>query len=150
MTDLSIGGALSLRSLFSVILVLVLTGTLLLPIGLRTPLQAPERPAAASRGVVLLVVDSLMPEALNELLREDQLKAIPFLIRHGFYWDDMVSVFPTMSVVIDSTLLTGSYPDEHGIPALVWYDPSSRRVVNYGDSPRSVGRQGLLTTLNWT
>ena len=43
-----------------------------------------------------------MPEALNELLREGKLKAIPFLIDRGFYWDDVISVFPSMSVVIDS------------------------------------------------
>lgn len=139
-----------MRNFLSLVLTLILTGSLLLPNDTPKPLQSPEQTGSSPRGVVLFVVDSLMPEAVNELLREKKLKAIPFLIRHGFYWDDMVSVFPTMSVVIDSSLLTGTYPDQHGVPALVWYDPTSRRVVNYGDSLRSLWKQGLLTTLKWT
>ena len=136
-----------MRIFLSILFTLILTGSLFNNYA-QQPLQSPER-MKTSRCVALFVVDSLMPEALNQLLREGTLKAIPFLISHGFYWDDVVSVFPTMSVVIDSSLLTGSYPDEHGVPALVWYDPASRRVVNYGDSPRSVWKQGPLTTLDW-
>lgn len=137
-----------MRNLLSILLTLILT-FLLIPVRASKPLQSPEPSPSPPRGAALFVVDSLMPEALNELLREGKLKAIPFLIDRGFYWDDVISVFPSMSVVIDSSLLTGAYPDEHRVPALVWYDPDSRRVINYGDSPRSVWKQGPSTTLQW-
>ena len=138
-----------MRNLLSILFSIILVGFLLFPVRASKPLQSPESAPSPSRGVVLFVADSLMPEALNELLREGKLKAIPFLIDHGFYWDDVVSIFPSMSVVIDSSLITGTYPDEHRVPALVWYDPESRRVINYGDSPRSLWKQGPLTTLHW-
>lgn len=96
-----------MRNLLSILLTLILT-FLMIPVRASKPLQSPEPSPSPPRGAALFVVDSLMPEALNELLREGKLKAIPFLIDRGFYWDDVISVFPSMSVVIDSSLLTGA------------------------------------------
>ncbi|WP_054949835.1 alkaline phosphatase family protein [Numidum massiliense] len=93
--------------------------------------------------VLLIVADSLMPGPLFKLMEEGKLPAFSFLAAHGFT-SEMVSVFPTMSVVNDSTMLTGTYPDAHGIPGLVWFDPNENRLINYGDSFGNILKQGLL------
>lgn len=101
-------------------------------------LQAPAEPH-----VLLIVADSLMPEPLHTLMAEGQLPGFSFLREQGFSLE-LTSVFPTMSVVNDSSLLTGTYPDEHGVPGLVWFKRDEDRFVDYGDAAGNIFRQGLL------
>lgn len=104
--------------------------------------------AHAGKRVVLIVLDSLMDETLQEALRGGKLPALSFLMKHGRYETGMVSSFPTMSVTIDSTLLTGTYADQHRIPGLFWFDVPHRRYVNYGSSLveiMKVGPHSVLT-----
>ncbi|AMA72994.1 MULTISPECIES: alkaline phosphatase family protein [Aneurinibacillus] len=82
--------------------------------------------------VILLMIDSLMHKPLQEVIRDGRAPALAFLLKHGRYFPKMVSSFPTMSVTIDATLLTGTYPDLHRVPGLVWYDAAENRIVNYG------------------
>ncbi|WP_277673637.1 alkaline phosphatase family protein [Piscibacillus halophilus] len=89
-----------------------------------------------SKPMILLNIDSLMTEPLQYSIKKDKAPAIEFLINHGTFIPDMVSAFPTMSVTIDSTLLTGTYPDQHHIPALNWYDVKNKQIVNYGTGLR--------------
>jgi predicted AlkP superfamily pyrophosphatase or phosphodiesterase len=89
--------------------------------------------------VIVIIVDSLLEEPLQLMIKQNKLPAFSFLQKNGWYTNRMISSFPTMSVAIDSTLLTGSYPDKHHIPALRWYDINERRIIHYGD--------GLVPTL---
>lgn len=73
----------------------------------------------------------------------NQLPAFQYLIEHGQYYKNLVSSFPTMSVTIDSSLLTGKYPDEHRIPGLTWYSSDEKKVINYGTGPMEVLRQSV-------
>ncbi|WP_188205956.1 alkaline phosphatase family protein [Alkalibacillus aidingensis] len=86
----------------------------------------------SSKPVVLMIVDSLMDEPLQEILDTEELPALEFLINEGEYIPDLISSYPTMSVSIDSTLLTGHYPDQHKLPGLIWMNQKENRVVNYG------------------
>ncbi|XID93107.1 alkaline phosphatase family protein [Paenibacillaceae bacterium WGS1546] len=100
-----------------------------------------------AKKIIFLMVDSLMAQAIDEGIRQQRLPAFQYLIGHGQYYKDLVSSFPTMSVAIDSTLLTGKYPDEHGVPGLIWYSSDARRIVNYGTGPMEVLRQGIHPVL---
>lgn len=93
--------------------------------------------------VILLVADSLMTQSIDRGIRDNQLPAFRFLIEHGQYYPNLVSSFPTMSVSIDSSLLTGRYPDEHRVPGLTWYSAKEKKVINYGTGPIEVMRQGV-------
>jgi predicted AlkP superfamily pyrophosphatase or phosphodiesterase len=98
--------------------------------------------------VIVLMVDSLLSPSIDRLLAANKLPAFRFLIENGVYKRDMISSFPTMSVTIDSSLLTGTYADGHGIPGLLWYHAAEKRIVNYGDGTRAVFQNGprqLLT-----
>jgi predicted AlkP superfamily pyrophosphatase or phosphodiesterase len=89
------------------------------------------------------MVDSLMYQGIDEGIRLNQLPAIQFLIEQGQYYREMVSSFPTMSVTIDSSLLTGAYPDKHRVPGLIWYSSDQKKMINYGTGPMEVLNQGV-------
>ncbi|WP_337104438.1 alkaline phosphatase family protein [Paenibacillus sp. YIM B09110] len=97
----------------------------------------------AGKKVILIVVDSLMYQSIDRGLENNQLPTIKSLIQHGQYYKDVVSSFPTMSVTIDTSLLTGTYPDKHGLPGLIWYSADENRVINYGTGPMEVMKQGI-------
>jgi predicted AlkP superfamily pyrophosphatase or phosphodiesterase len=95
-------------------------------------IKSDNRMSNHTKPVILLIIDSLMDKPLQEAIKSGHAPALQFLLRNGKYFPGVVSSFPTMSVTIDSTLLTGTYPDRHRIPGLVWYDANNRRLVNYG------------------
>ncbi|GAA0441983.1 hypothetical protein GCM10008983_18860 [Lentibacillus halophilus] len=98
--------------------------------------------------VILLNIDSLMPEPLEIAVQTGRAPALKFLMENGNYIPNMVSSFPTMSVTIDSSLLTGTYADKHKIPGLNWFDESKNEVINYGTGFRETNKSGLKKTVH--
>lgn len=97
--------------------------------------------------VIFLMVDSLMYQAIDQGINKQELPTLKFLIEQGQYYKNMVSSFPTMSVTIDSSLLTGSYPDVHRVPGLTWYSANHKTMINYGTGPMEVLRHGVHPVL---
>jgi len=93
--------------------------------------------------VILLLVDSLMPNILEDCLRQRTVPALRFLVERGRYWSNCVTSFPTMTASVDSSLLTGTYPDVHRVPGLVWYDPEEKEIINYGNGWKCVRKLGM-------
>lgn len=89
--------------------------------------------ATAHKPVVAVIIDSIMDKTLQVALNQGRVPALKFLIDHGQYFPRVVSSFPTMSVTIDSTFLTGGYADRHQIPGLVWYSEREKRMIFYGN-----------------
>ncbi|MBP1931425.1 alkaline phosphatase family protein [Ammoniphilus resinae] len=98
---------------------------------------------SAEKKVILVIVDSLLIEPLETLMKQNKVPAFSFLKEYGFYTNQMVSSFPTMSVSIDSTVLTGTYPDQHHIPALRWYNKGENRLIHYGDGVPAIVKSGV-------
>ncbi len=98
--------------------------------------------------VILLMVDTLMDETLQQAISKGEAPTIKLLMEHGTYIPDVVSSFPTMSVNIDSTLITGLYADKHRIPGLCWYDTNKNKVINYGTGVKEIMKYGLGHVLN--
>ncbi|WP_044640777.1 alkaline phosphatase family protein [Risungbinella massiliensis] len=95
-------------------------------------LRTSEQTKNPGKPVILLIVDSLMDAPLRETIAMRKAPALQFLMEHGNYIPKMVSAFPTMSVTIDSTLLTGKLPREHHIYGLMYYHSDEKRIVNFG------------------
>lgn len=93
--------------------------------------------------VIMLLVDSLMPNILEDCMRHKTVPAFQFLKDRGRYWSNCVTVFPTMTASVDSSLLTGVYPNEHKVPGLVWYDPEEKEIINYVNGVQCVQKLGL-------
>ncbi len=75
--------------------------------------------------------------------------AIRFLAEHGDY-RRAASVFPSLTPVCLSSIATGSYPDVHHIPHLVWWHRGEQRLVEYGSSFGAVRAAGIARSLRDT
>ncbi len=104
--------------------------------------SGPKSPSHPQKRVIMIIVDSLMDEALQSLMKEGKAPAFEFLMNSGSYYPKMVTGYPTMSVALDSTLLTGTYPDQHKIPALVWYDEKNKQFISYGSAQKEIRKLG--------
>ncbi|MBP3041598.1 alkaline phosphatase family protein [Bacillaceae bacterium Marseille-Q3522] len=93
--------------------------------------------------VIMLVIDTLMDEPLQAAIRSGRAPALKFLIEKGQYYPKVVTAFPTMSVTIDTTILTGTYCDHHHLPGLVWFQQQENRLINYGTHFRELWKLGL-------
>ena len=98
---------------------------------------------SSKRPILLIVVDSLMSKPLEKAVKEGKAPAFEFLINNGYFNQEMISSYPTMSVTIDSTLLTGTYPDQHKVPGLIWYKEDENRMISYGSGFREIWNNGL-------
>ncbi|MED0678039.1 alkaline phosphatase family protein [Aneurinibacillus thermoaerophilus] len=96
-----------------------------------------------SKKIILLLIDSFMPHVLQEAREKGLVPALSFLMEKGAYWDNCVTVFPTMSATVDASLVTGEYPEKHGVQGLIWYHRPEERVVNYINGSKSVWRIGV-------
>jgi predicted AlkP superfamily pyrophosphatase or phosphodiesterase len=102
---------------------------------------------AGNKPVVAIIIDSLMDKTLQEAMKQGRAPALKFLIEHGQYFPKVVSSFPTMSVTIDSTLLTGVYADQHHVPGLVWYSDREKRMIFYGNGAKEALKIDQLQVL---
>jgi hypothetical protein len=84
------------------------------------------------RKVVLVVIDGLSAAAFESAV-ERHAPALRFLADHGEY-TRATSTFPSLTPVCLASIATGSHPDVHRIPHLVWYHRGERRLVEYGSS----------------
>ena len=75
--------------------------------------------------------------------------AIRFLAEHGAY-RRATSTFPSLTPVCLSSIATGSHPDVHEIPHLVWWHRGERRIVEYGSSFGAVRAAGIARSLRDT
>ncbi|SER82574.1 Type I phosphodiesterase / nucleotide pyrophosphatase [Salipaludibacillus aurantiacus] len=94
----------------------------------RAPGSSPDKK------VVMVMIDSLMGSTLDESLEEGSVPALEYLIENGQYYKDLVAPFPSMSVTVESTLITGEMPDKHRVPGLSWFKQDEDRIVNYGSN----------------
>jgi Type I phosphodiesterase / nucleotide pyrophosphatase len=84
------------------------------------------------RKVVLVVIDGLSAAAFESAV-ERHAPALRFLADHGEY-ARATSTFPSLTPVCLASIATGSHPDVHRIPHLVWYHRGEQRLVEYGSS----------------
>lgn len=95
----------------------------------------------------MLVIDTLMDPPLQEAIKNNRAPALKYLIENGEYFPNVVSPFPTMSVNVDTTILTGTYCNDHQLPGLVWFNIKENRLINYGSHIRELWKLGLNRSL---
>jgi predicted AlkP superfamily pyrophosphatase or phosphodiesterase len=98
-----------------------------------------------TKKVVLVVIDGLTPSMFEAAATP----ALRFLAEHGEY-RRAASTFPSLTPVCLSSIATGSHPDGHHIPHLVWWHREEQRIVEYGSSFGAVRAAGLARSLRDT
>jgi hypothetical protein len=99
--------------------------------------------------LVLIVVDGMTPAGFERALESGRAPALSFLAANGTY-QRATSVFPSLTPVCLSAIATGSGPDVHHIPHLVWWHRRERRIVEYGSSFAAVRAAGVAQSLTDT
>jgi predicted AlkP superfamily pyrophosphatase or phosphodiesterase len=99
-----------------------------------------------SKKLILALVDGLTPSMLEAAVDSPDAPALTLLAENGRY-RRAVSVFPSLTPVCVSSIVTGAYPDAHRIPHLVWYHREQRRLVEYGSSFGAIRRAGMRQSI---
>lgn len=105
------------------------------------------------KNVILFIIDSLHPAALEQAMDLGHAPAMRYLAENGYLHTNCVSSFPTMTPVATSSIVTGMYADKHQVPGFIWYDPSTKWFVNYGATVRAILKMGpdqILKNLLWS
>jgi predicted AlkP superfamily pyrophosphatase or phosphodiesterase len=98
-----------------------------------------------AKKLILVVIDGLTPAVFEDAVGTGAAPALSFLAEHGTY-NRGVSTFPSLTPVCLSSIATGSHPDVHHIPHLVWYHREEQRVVEYGSSFAAIRAAGTRSS----
>ena len=95
------------------------------------------------RKLILIVVDGLTPTMLERGIEGGFAPTVSQLAAAG-QLGRAISVFPSLTPVCLTSIVTGAGPGIHHIPHLVWFDRERGRVVEYGSSLAAARRSGAL------
>src|SRR5581483_7077818 len=98
---------------------------------------------------ILIVVDGMTPAVFEDAVASGRAPALAALAEHGSY-RRAVSVFPSLTPVCLSSIVTGTTPREHHIPHLVWWHRAERRLVEYGSSFSALRAAGMAQAITDT
>jgi predicted AlkP superfamily pyrophosphatase or phosphodiesterase len=98
-----------------------------------------------AKPVVVIVIDGLTPS----MFEAADTPALRFLAEHGSY-RRAASTFPSLTPVCLASIATGTHPDVHEIPHLVWWHRGEQRLVEYGSSFAAVRAAGIARSLRDT
>ena len=95
--------------------------------------------------VLLFVVDGCTSRVLRPLVDDGALPTFAALRDRGTLAYDCLSIFPSITPAATASIVTGRYPQDHGIAGMSWWDPATDRVSYYGDDVWTVLQRGLGT-----
>src|SRR5436305_11727043 len=103
----------------------------------------------ALKKLILIVVDGMTPETFERAVEGGRAPTLALLARHGTY-RRATSVFPSLTPVCLSSIVTGGGPDVHRIPYSVWWQREEQRIVEYGSSFAALRAAGMAQSLTDT
>jgi hypothetical protein len=100
-----------------------------------------------AKKLVLAVIDSLKPDALDAAIEEGRAPALSSLRDRGTYIRDCLSTFPSVTPVASAAIATGCGPGDHNIPSMNWYHRGEERYIEYGSSFPATRAFGVVRSL---
>jgi hypothetical protein len=100
--------------------------------------------------LVLCVIDAMAPAVLGRARAQGVTPTLSALIERGRYVEECVAAFPSVTPVCAGSIITGTWPDHHGVPGMNWYHREEARYVEYGSSLRAAQRFGIARQLTDT
>jgi hypothetical protein len=93
--------------------------------------------------VLLVVIDAATPHVVCPAVQTGRLPVMRRLAEAGDMHTQSVSMFPSITPAATSTIITGTYPCEHGIAGASWFDTTKNEVAYYGDDFWIIVREGF-------
>lgn len=82
--------------------------------------------------VILLIVDAGRADVFYDKIKTGKLPNIKeHIYDRGIHIQNMVVGFPTLTLALHPTLMTGYYPGHHGIVSNVWFERRTRQKRDY-------------------
>ena len=100
---------------------------------------------AAGRAVkvLLIVIDAASPRVVCPAIQTGQLPNLKRLADAGEMHQASVTMFPSITPAATSSIITGAYPDEHGIAGAAWFDEARDEIAYYGDDFWVIAKEGF-------
>ena len=93
--------------------------------------------------VVLIVIDAATPHVVCPAIRTGRLPVLHRLVDAGAMHEASASIFPSITPAATTSIITGTYPFEHGIAGASWFDEQRQEVAYYGDDFWVIAREGF-------
>jgi hypothetical protein len=106
-------------------------------------------PSSPRRAAILIVIDGLTPGVFEGAVGDAQMPTLTMLAEAGDY-RRATTTFPSLTPVCLTSLVTGTHPDAHYIPHLVWWKRDERRIVEYGSSFGAIRAAGTRRAIRDT
>ena len=101
------------------------------------------------RAAILIVIDGLTPSVFEAAVGDTRMPTLTMLAEAGNY-RRATTTFPSLTPVCLTSLITGTHPDAHHIPHLVWWHRGERRIVEYGSSFAAIRAAGTRRAIRDT
>jgi hypothetical protein len=110
----------------------------------------PVRSTSPGAGVkvLLIVIDAASPRVVCPAIQTGRLPNLKRLAEAGCMHESSVTIFPSITPAATSSIVTGTYPAEHGIAGASWYDDERQRVAYYGDDFWTITKEGYGSFLD--
>ena len=73
--------------------------------------------------VLLIIIDALASRVVQPALNSNRLPNFNRLYEAATLRSESISIFPSITPAATSSLITGVYPQKHGISGAYWYIP---------------------------
>ena len=93
--------------------------------------------------VVLIVIDAMASRVVKPALARGDLPHLDQIANAGLFHEECVSIFPSITPAATASIVTGCYPNRHGIAGAFWYDRRQGKVAYHGDDFWVIVNQGL-------
>jgi hypothetical protein len=93
--------------------------------------------------VLLVVIDAATPRVVCPAIRTGRLPTFQRLFEAGTMHEESVTIFPSITPAATTSIITGCFPNEHGIAGASWYDEAREEVAYYGDDFWVIAREGF-------
>jgi hypothetical protein len=85
----------------------------------------------APRRAVLIDIDGVRRDTFEQAYKERLLPNFDRVLSSAHWFDNAVSVIPTVTMAGQASIFTGVPPAKHGIPGNEWFDRATGRAIDY-------------------
>lgn len=93
--------------------------------------------------VLLVVIDAATPRVVCPAIQTGRLPNLKRLADAGEMHQECVTIFPSITPAATTSIITGTYPFEHGIAGASWFDEARNEIAYYGDDFWVIAREGF-------
>ncbi len=93
--------------------------------------------------VLLVVIDAATPRVVCPAIQTGRLANLKRIADAGGMHQASVTIFPSITPAATTSIITGSYPAEHGIAGAAWFDSTRNEVAYYGDDFWVIAKEGF-------